>query len=409
MPCHPVTQHFRLHYSALFDDFIIVFRRAIVLSFDKPQLRRDRPVTQTIPTQVDGIVRRIGEDPESYDGREFWNCNIVDFHGQTYVVSHRAILTVVVVSSCNAGCRFCSNEITFTPAGRFLTWNDQLKRVKDFALLSGITKVAYTGGEPTLNPQKLHDLITAMSPGFTKSRMHTNGFGLFHQVDTGDRRRELLPALIDAGLTGISVSVAHFDQETNREIMVLPKSWPGMNEDGLRTIAGFSGSTFTPRLSCVLTEEGVNDIDSIFEYMNWGYELGFRRFIFRTCSEIQDGYKKDTSYTAYNDDNLRSIDVLAESLTRRDDVRLTYRQRKTDSKVDVYRWRDVTFDLDESAEEEDPDEKVRRVNLMTNGVAYTSWIDPLSVLFDDDIDTARRSAARELPTFPVEQLTGALR
>ena len=409
MPCSRLTYGLGSDYSALVIGFIIAADPRVVLSCDKPQIRRERPVTQSIPPQEDGIVRRIGANPEIHDGREFWNCNIVSFRGHQYVVSHRAILTVVVVSSCNAGCKFCSNEITFTPSGRFLAWGDGLKRVKDFSLTAGITKVAYTGGEPTLNPQALHDLVTAMSPGFKKSRMHTNGFGLFRHVETGAGRRELLPALIDTGLTGVSVSVAHFDQERNREIMRLSKSWSGMDADGLRAIAESTGPTFTPRLSCVLTAEGVNDIESIFEYMNWGRRLGFRRFIFRTCSDIQDGYKKDTSYTAYNDDNLRSIEVLAERLALRDDVRLVYRQRKTDSKVDVYGWRDVTFDLDESAEEEDPDQKIRRVNLMTNGVAHTSWIDPLSVLFDDDLATARRSAAKELPTFPIEQLTGAIR
>jgi molybdenum cofactor biosynthesis enzyme MoaA len=343
------------------------------------------------------IIREIGPQPVSIDGQDFRNCNVVEFDGSRYIVSHRAILTMVVFAACNAGCKFCSNEITFTPAGRFLTWGERLARIRDFALISGVDKVAYTGGEPTLNPQALFNLATAMNPGFKKARLHTNGFGLFRHVDTAAGRRELLPALIDAGLTGASVSVAHFDTATNKEIMRLPKSWDGMSADALHSVAGLMSQRFSPRLSCVMTAEGVNDVASIFEYMRWGRELGFRRFIFRTCSQIQEGYKKDTSFTAFNDGNRMSVEQLAAQLARYGDIELAFRQRKSDSKVDVYRWGDMVFDVDESSEEEDPDGKIRRLIMMPNGAAYTSWIDPLAVLFDDDRATARKSMAAEFP------------
>jgi len=344
------------------------------------------------------IVRTIGPDPERFGEAEFRNCNVVEFDGRTHVVSHRAILTVVVVSTCNAGCKFCSNEITFTPAGRFLTWNDRLQRMRDFAQLSGVRKVAYTGGEPTLNPQALLDLSQAMNPAFAKARLHTNGFGLFKPVLAGGEDSALLPALIDAGLTGVSVSVAHHDPGLNRVIMRLPKSWGGMDPEALREVCSYASDDFTPRLSCVMTEEGVNDTASMFEYLRWGRDLGFRRFIFRTCSEIPAGYKKAGEFTEYNDSNKMSVDALAKELAGHDDVELTFRQRKSDSKVDVYRWGDVVFDVDESSEEEDPDGKIRRLIVMPNAVSYTSWIDPLSVLFDDDLETARRSMAVEFAT-----------
>jgi len=342
------------------------------------------------------IVRVIGERPERVDGVEYRRCNVVLFDGRTYVLSHRAILTLVVLSSCNAGCRFCSNEITFTPAGGYLEWDDRLARIKAFALIGGVRKIAYTGGEPTLNPQRLLDLISAMNPGFARSRLHTNGFGLFKTVNTANGPRTLLEAMRGVGLTGVSMSVAHFDEERNRDIMVLPKSWAGMTRDELAAVAACRTEDFTPRLSCVMTNEGIHTTDDIFEYIDWGYELGFRKFIFRTCSEIPTEYQKPTPYSAYNDDNRLTADAIAEQLDRRHDVIRTYRQRKSDSKVDVYQWRDVSFDVDESAEEVDPDAKIRRLNVMSNGAVHTSWIDPMSVLFEDDRELARRSADREV-------------
>src|SRR5262249_32021091 len=114
------------------------------------------------------VLRSIGATGDVVDGTWFRNCNIVEFDGVSYVFSHRAILTVVVVSKCNAACRFCSNEITFTPSGPFLEWNERLARVHEFALLSGVTKIAFTGGEPTLNPQKLYELMSHMNRGFRR-------------------------------------------------------------------------------------------------------------------------------------------------------------------------------------------------------------------------------------------------
>jgi hypothetical protein len=173
------------------------------------------------------------------------------------------------------------------------------------------------------------------------------------------------------------------------------RNWSGMTEDGLREIAGYASDRFTPRLSCVMTHEGINSVPDILDYMRWGRSLGFRKFIFRTCSEIPEEFRKPTEYSVYNADNHLSIDRISEILDRSSDFERVYRQRKSDSKVDVYRWNDITFDVDESSEEPDPDRKIRRINVMPNGVAHTSWIDPLSVLFDDDLELAERSMRRE--------------
>ncbi|MFL4910555.1 radical SAM protein [Streptomyces sp. MMS24-I2-30] len=123
------------------------------------------------------IIRSVGEAGVEVDGTWYQNFNLVEYDDVEYVFSHRAILTLVVTAACNAGCHFCSNEIIFTPSGPFLERNDRLERVKEFALLADVKKVAYTGGEPTLHPQKLLELVGAMSPGFHRSRIHTSGWG----------------------------------------------------------------------------------------------------------------------------------------------------------------------------------------------------------------------------------------
>ena len=350
------------------------------------------------------VIRRIGPSPEVYNGATYWNANVLAFDGQVLIVSHRAILTLVVTAGCNAACRFCSNEITFTPHGPYLTYDERLQRVKDLAILAGITKVAFTGGEPTANPRKLYDLVKQIIPGFKKARLHTNGYGLFHEVETSSGKQPLIEAVIAAGLTGVSISVAHYDTTINRQIMRFKTQWLGLDEDTLRRIATYrlkeknGGHSFSPRLSCVMTHDGVKDVSTILEYIAWGRRLGFKKFIFRSPSGIPDQYSKQTDFTVYNRDHYINIDTITEKLELLEGWRETYRQHKSDSHVHVYRVDDeITVDIDESSEEADPDDKVRRLSVMPNGITYTSWIDPFSYLFPDDAERATSDARKELP------------
>jgi molybdenum cofactor biosynthesis enzyme MoaA len=349
------------------------------------------------PAQSDRyVVRRIGEAGEVIDGTWFRNCAIIRFDGHDYIFSARAILTLVVVAACNAACRFCSNEITFTPSGPYMAYDERLQRVKGFALLAGVTKVAYTGGEPTLQPQRLYNLMRAMNPGFRRSRLHTNGSGLFKDVVTADgTTRQLLPALISVGLTGASVSVAHFDRAANESVMRFKRGWVSTPEDRLAEVASYRSDVFTPRLSCVMTHDDLHTVPDILRYIEWGRALGYRNFIFRSCSAIPEEFQKPTAFSSFNTTNYLPIEPICEQLDQLQFLRRTYRQRKSDSKVDVYQWDDMTIDVDESREEPDPDRKIRRLNVMTNGIVYTSWIDPLSVLFGEDLGTAEFARRRE--------------
>jgi molybdenum cofactor biosynthesis enzyme MoaA len=340
------------------------------------------------------IVRRI-TDPEVIDGELYWNCNIIEFEGRTYIFSHRAILTLVTISSCNAACKFCSNEITFTPHSPYLRPTDRLERVLRFASCAGVAKVAYTGGEPTANPRRLLTLVEAVSPRFRRSRLHTNGYGLLKMVESIDGEKPLIDALIAAGLTGVSVSVAHQDPDRNHDIMRHKGTWRGIADHDLEQIARRASDTFQPRLSCVLTEDGVRDTDDVRRYIEWGAALGYKRFIFRSCSGIPEEYRKATSYATYNASNAVNIDRIVDDLLSSSGVRETFAQHKSDSHVHTLALGDVSIDIDESSEEPDSDAKIRRLNVMPNQIAYTSWIDPLATLFPDDREQAMVAAARE--------------
>ncbi|WP_432151771.1 radical SAM protein [Streptomyces sp. bgisy029] len=353
---------------------------------------------QTSARQNRSLVRRIGTEMEAYNGRQYQNCNVLQFDGTEYLFSHRAILTLVTTAACNAACKFCSNEITFTPNGPFLEMTPSLERTLDFALLAGVSKVAFTGGEPTANPAKLARLVDAVAPRFQRARLHTNGFGLAKTVETANGRSQLLPALIASGLTGASLSVAHHEAEANRRLMRIKGNWGGMSDDDIRWVAGHASEQFTPRLSCVLSSEGVQKLDDILGYVEWGAALGIKKFIFRSCSQIPEPFQKATEYSDFNEAEYIPIEPLVQEMRALDGVRETYTQHKSDSHVHVFQLPGgITVDIDESSEEEDPDPKIRRLNVMPDGVAYTSWIDPRSHLFPDDADQVSTTIRRELP------------
>jgi molybdenum cofactor biosynthesis enzyme MoaA len=350
------------------------------------------------------VVHRIGSTPENYSDEVYWNASVVAFDGAEYVISRRAILTLVTIAGCNAACKFCSNEITFTTKGPYLTHGARLERVTQLALLAGIRKIAYTGGEPTVSPQRLYNLVASTARRFSKARLHTNGLGLLNPVPTDEGEQILLDALIGVGLTGASISVAHFDPDVNNSIMRFKTVRRGLDEQALMQI-GSRASTkpFSARLSCVLSPDGIKDLDDILAYVAWGRRLGFRKFIFRSPSGIPDMYAKPTEYSRYNAETHISIDPITEALGAKRRWVETFSQHKTDSHVHTYRVEDeVLVDIDESSEEADPDAKIRRLNVMPTGIVYTSWIDPYSYLFDDDRERAELDGRRELPSLALD-------
>ena len=356
----------------------------------------------------DSVVVRIGKEPQYYNGAPYRNTTVVNYRGRNYPISHKAILTLVTVAGCNAACKFCSNEITFTPGGRYLEYDEKLERVKELALLAGVRKVAFSGGEPTVHPEKLLALVSAVVPGFERARLHTNGFGLLRPVRTASGQPDLIDALLDAGMTGISISVAHHDPLTNAEVMQFFKgTWKGMDTGALKEVAArvnaLSGAS--ARLSCVMTPEGVHDLDAVRAYTEWAQGLGFKNVIFRSPSGIPEQFTKRTLFTDYNADHHFDIHTITDALVDDHGWAQRFAEHKSDSHVHVYRTpQGMTVDVDDSSEEVDPDDKIRRLTVMPNRVLYKSWIDPLAIVFDDDLDVAQRDAVRQLPFYPAAQL-----
>ncbi|MDB4958016.1 MAG: molybdenum cofactor biosynthesis protein, partial [Myxococcales bacterium] len=122
-------------------------------------------------------------------------------------------LRVSVTDRCNFRCSYCMPEtlvdrMDFQPRSAVLTFEEIERVIGVFAKL-GVRKIRLTGGEPTVR-QGIVELVrrVAAVPGIEQVVMTTNGHLL----------AELAPRLVDAGLSGVNVSIDTLDAERFRTI-----------------------------------------------------------------------------------------------------------------------------------------------------------------------------------------------
>ncbi|HEX9738223.1 MAG TPA: radical SAM protein, partial [Candidatus Limnocylindria bacterium] len=132
---------------------------------------------------------------------------LVDGFGRTL----RA-LRVSVTDACQFRCLYCmpSEDMTFLPHGELLT-PDEIERLVGLLVRLGITNVRLTGGEPLVRrelPDIVRRLAAMESVGLSDLSLTTNGFLLERH----------LPALAEAGLQRLNVSVDSLVAETFRDI-----------------------------------------------------------------------------------------------------------------------------------------------------------------------------------------------
>ncbi len=259
----------------------------------------------------------------------------------------------------------------------------------NFCYAARINKVAFSGGEPTLNPEALLALTAPLFRGMKKCRLHSNGFRILAPVSGPGGPEPLLVALSRTGLNGLSLSVAHHERSANERVMRNGTRWGGLDDEVIRAVVAIGNEhDISIRLSCVMTKIGVRSVQDIDDYLAWGCSLGIKNFIFRSCSPIPAVYRQKTSFSRFNVENWIDVRPIIQAFADRAEWTRIFAQEKTDSFVHVFRRKDGTVaDFDESSEEADPDPKVRRLILMPDGYTYTSWIDERARLFENPLET----------------------
>lgn len=138
------------------------------------------------------------------------------------------------------------------------------------------------------NPTKSHRLYKILEIieklKMRKRTITTNGSGLFDLYNG----KNLLQYLIDNNFQHLNISKAHFDEDTNQSIMNFDKDYCS-NEMLAKIIPYAKKYNLRPRLSCLLLKDGIHDIESMMDFMDFYKKYGIDNVIFR---ELMD-YDKE--------------------------------------------------------------------------------------------------------------------
>lgn len=184
-------------------------------------------------------------------------------------------MRVSITDRCNLRCRYCMPEgVELVPMRNVLTYEEIAEVCRQAASL-GISKLKVTGGEPLVRAC-CPDLIAMLKgiPGIEQVTMTTNGVLL----------REHLPALLEAGLDAVNISLDTLERERYAAITgrdVLPRVLAGM-EQALKT-------GLRVKLNAVL-QQGVNE-DEWFALASLARE---RRLDVRFIEMMPIGFGKES-------------------------------------------------------------------------------------------------------------------
>jgi cyclic pyranopterin phosphate synthase len=209
-------------------------------------MRRGARVT-AIPVTIASRAPRAVADPLSAEERV--GDALVDTHGRV----HRD-LRISLTDRCSLRCTYCMPEQgnEWLAKSSILTL-DEIERIARVAAADGITTFRLTGGEPLLRPdivEVVRRLAAISGPGGepVEIAMTTNGI----------RLRDTLPALIDAGLGRVNISIDTLRRDRFRDLTRRDRL-----DDVLDGIAAAGASALRPLKLNAVAMRGVNDDELI--------------------------------------------------------------------------------------------------------------------------------------------------
>ncbi len=347
----------------------------------------------------DRILLDIGKEFVEIDGVKYKNSRVIAFEGKVYIVSKNAQFVINVTRHCNADCGFCSNKLTFVGDDGYLKLGPQFEKALRFASLAQAKEAVLTGGEPTLLREKLIDILIKVKSKFEKVWMHSNGLNLWTEVEYNGKKDFLIKILKEYGLSGISLSIAHWDPKVNASIMNLKGEYKGLTATQLKKLANLMDNDFSVRLSCILLSDlGVGSLESIREYIRWGENSGFRRFIFRGSFTVPTEFARMVVVS------WKKGEELIKEMGKKASLwgwKVVWSLEKSDMLAFCLETKEGARIMLESGKEEvDPDKKIRRIivwPIAGDGRVFVSWIDPLDVLFEEDVKFGIKLLERDLP------------
>lgn len=207
---------------------------------------------------------------------------LVDTHGRV----HRD-LRISLTDRCSLRCTYCMPEQGNEWLARTsILSTDEIVEVAEVAAALGIRTFRLTGGEPLLRPD-ITDVVRRIAriegeDGPVEVAMTTNGISLAKK----------LPALIDAGLTRLNISIDTIDRQKFADLTRRDRL-----DDVFEGIAAAAASKLRPLKLNAVAMRGVND-DELADLVAFAMEVGAQlRFIEQMPLDAGHTWDRETMVT----------------------------------------------------------------------------------------------------------------
>lgn len=191
----------------------------------------------------------------------------------------RSFSVLPVARGCQAACPFCFSDASASAEQdqARLDLEAVLHHARKAARRGAERFVITGGGEPGLLRHELMcRLIRAGNP-LGKAVLITNGHHLARK--DGDARTRMMEDYADAGLKVLAVSRHHHDDAASARLMSLETDVAGLARTWHKGRERWPELRF--RLTCVLQRGGVDDLESMEEYVAWAASLGVGELCFK--------------------------------------------------------------------------------------------------------------------------------
>ena len=199
-------------------------------------------------------------------------------HGSGQMRAQSISIQVSTRERCNAGCLFCISRTT--PGTKpqegirdiHVCDTRRLRIGLNYARQLGATHAVLTSrADPTQeDADYMRGLVSTCREYLPLVDMHTNGFLLLPDKP----KHRILHDLIDDGLTMITFSIASFDPDVNRSLMII-------REGAQRLIETVRDLGLLVRCSLVVNRNGVQNFDGVMDYIRKAGELGAHMVVVR--------------------------------------------------------------------------------------------------------------------------------
>lgn len=311
---------------------------------------------------------------------------LIRFGDEIRSVYSNANFSVYSAQRCNAKCGFCVEELR--PASRGIDLERsraqaQARELGDDEYFSALRRAAaaiapgrftlsVTGGEPSKDRRLSRIFSELKAFPFRRRTLTSNGSGM---VQPG-----LLESVLANGLDHLNISCAHPNPVRNRQLMRLPGAPESAQLQKMAELCREAGARL--RLSCVLLNEGICDLEGVMAYLDFAKSLGIDNVIFRQLMKSDPRTHATNEVVQYSDAQRVEVAPLLAQLGE-DGPSKAFRFQKQIVGyyyyVEVWRWQgiDVVFeeaDLGhlESAKNRDPS-LVHEMVFHPTGTLNSTW------------------------------------